>query len=631
MLLLLFGGLGARNVEAFVGLRSLGRLRDGGLIPQGVLAASEGESMESVEVGGEEMDSEDVVVNAMQLLDVMTCSVDEDAPEYDVDKDVRRDEMLFQNDYESLKVELRQRGLRINGDKPEMIIRLLLNIIDPSVKYNTLSGMEPNLQYINQTDIDQGDVTVLNEADRQLMQDSEPDAEDVKVLGGRNKRSHSRSAMRGVSGMGGGAANNEDDRKLVMDGLSRRELEFLPLEVTRASEVVSQQDKGRTVRAYVSGGRDVLRSWERRSTVVVVLPDERGWRDKDVRVFADEIAFNNQVVVMVPDIHSGTAMGAEEYTSMADEDVQAWRRDADLPGNRARLLDDVVASLHFAREEYGAQALGIAGVGHGAGRALMVCSYFGQLQQAISGSPSDRVATASKILTNTAVAADESFMKEVEEARRMGGLVASGLLSDGSKVTTDELLQLAPKACFAVTPEHYSVDTTVAGLTCAPFIVLGSEDDTSSSALQQALVARGSAVPDFSIRVYESRGGTDRKDFVHRAVDELDTKAAQEALAIGCIWLDIFARDEVDDMTIGVGGTKDSDSALVFVSMDDLVNPVRSSAVAAYLHDDPDFVRNMALEKDVRLKRGFETMLDKQQGEVEEDEEEEGEKEERGQ
>lgn len=617
LLLMLFGGLGSRNVEAFIGLRSPGRLR---VLP-GVLAASESESLESVGVGGKEMDSEDIVVNAMQLLDVMTCSVDEDSPEYDVEKDVRRDEMLFQNDYESLKVKLRQQGLRTNGDKPEMIIRLLLNIIDPSVKYNTLSGMEPNLQYINQTDIDQGDVTVLNEADRQLMHDSEPDAEDVKVLGGRNKCSRSRSAMRGMTGMDGGAAdNNKDDIKLVMDGLSRRELEFLPLEVTRASKVASQQDKGRTVRAYVSGGRDVLRSWERRSTVVVVLPDERGWRDKDVRVFADEIAFNNQVVVMVPDIHSGAAMGAEKFTSMADEDVQAWRRDADLAGNKARLLDDVIASLHFARKEYGAQALGIAGMGHGAGRALMVCSYFGQLEQAISGSSSDRVASASKIVTNMAVAADESFMREVKETRRMGGLVASGLLSEGSKVTTDELLQLAPNACFAVTPEHYPIDSTVASLTCAPFIVLGSEDDTSSSALQQGLAARGSAVPDFSIRVYESRGGGDRKDFVHRAADDLDTKAAQEALAIGCIWLDIFARDQVDDLTVGVGGTKDSDSALVSVSMDDLVNPVRSSAVAAYLHDDPDFVKNLSLEKDVSLKKGFETILDKQRGEAEEDE-----------
>jgi hypothetical protein len=34
---------------------------------------------------------------------------------------------------------------------------------------------------------------------------------------------------------------------------------------------------------------------ERNSAVVVLLPDEAGWRSKDVRVFADEISFFNQV------------------------------------------------------------------------------------------------------------------------------------------------------------------------------------------------------------------------------------------------------------------------------------------------------------------------------------------------
>ena len=29
--------------------------------------------------------------------------------------------------------------------------------------------------------------------------------------------------------------------------------------------------------------------------MVVLLPDEAGWRSKDVRVFADEISFFNQV------------------------------------------------------------------------------------------------------------------------------------------------------------------------------------------------------------------------------------------------------------------------------------------------------------------------------------------------
>jgi hypothetical protein len=31
---------------------------------------------------------------------------------------------------------------------------------------------------------------------------------------------------------------------------------------------------------------------------VVLLPDEAGWRSKDVRVFADEISFFNQVYLV---------------------------------------------------------------------------------------------------------------------------------------------------------------------------------------------------------------------------------------------------------------------------------------------------------------------------------------------
>jgi hypothetical protein len=42
------------------------------------------------------------------------------------------------NDYQSLKLELRSRGLPTSGDKTEMITRLLLNIIDPSINYNEM-------------------------------------------------------------------------------------------------------------------------------------------------------------------------------------------------------------------------------------------------------------------------------------------------------------------------------------------------------------------------------------------------------------------------------------------------------------------------------------------------------------
>lgn len=61
-----------------------------------------------------------------------------DDPQYDVDKDIRRDELLLSNDYNELKGELRARGLRSSGDKLEMITRLLLHIVDPSIKFDQM-------------------------------------------------------------------------------------------------------------------------------------------------------------------------------------------------------------------------------------------------------------------------------------------------------------------------------------------------------------------------------------------------------------------------------------------------------------------------------------------------------------
>ena len=80
----------------------------------------------------------DVKREALMLLDCLTSCKDPDDPEYDVEKDVRRDELLLANDYNDLKNDLRSRGLRTSGDKLEMITRLLLHIIDPSIKFDEM-------------------------------------------------------------------------------------------------------------------------------------------------------------------------------------------------------------------------------------------------------------------------------------------------------------------------------------------------------------------------------------------------------------------------------------------------------------------------------------------------------------
>jgi hypothetical protein len=54
----------------------------------------------------------------------------------------------------------------------------------------------------------------------------------------------------------------------VMDGLTRREVEFAPLRVRRPQTSSSkQEDKDSTIKAYVVGGRDVLKTWEKTSAV----------------------------------------------------------------------------------------------------------------------------------------------------------------------------------------------------------------------------------------------------------------------------------------------------------------------------------------------------------------------------
>ena len=77
---------------------------------------------------------------ALELLDVLTSTDDEDDPTYDVNKDIRRDNLLMNNDYHDLKIQLRKKGLKTGGDKEEMIARLLLHTIDPTINYMEATG-----------------------------------------------------------------------------------------------------------------------------------------------------------------------------------------------------------------------------------------------------------------------------------------------------------------------------------------------------------------------------------------------------------------------------------------------------------------------------------------------------------
>jgi hypothetical protein len=78
----------------------------------------------------------DVKREALLLLDCLTSPRDPEDMQYDVEKDIRRDNLLLANDYNALKTELRSRDLRTSGDKLEMITRLLLHIVDPTINFD---------------------------------------------------------------------------------------------------------------------------------------------------------------------------------------------------------------------------------------------------------------------------------------------------------------------------------------------------------------------------------------------------------------------------------------------------------------------------------------------------------------
>ena len=73
--------------------------------------------------------------DALQQLDLLLTPTDANDPEYDFSRDQQRGKLLSSFTYESLKRTLRQRGLHSAGAKETMLIRLLMHIIDPDMRF----------------------------------------------------------------------------------------------------------------------------------------------------------------------------------------------------------------------------------------------------------------------------------------------------------------------------------------------------------------------------------------------------------------------------------------------------------------------------------------------------------------
>lgn len=72
---------------------------------------------------------------ALERLDLMLTPTDINDPEYDFIKDQKRTELISSFEYDTLKSILRERGVHSSGNKETLLIRLLLNVIDPDMKY----------------------------------------------------------------------------------------------------------------------------------------------------------------------------------------------------------------------------------------------------------------------------------------------------------------------------------------------------------------------------------------------------------------------------------------------------------------------------------------------------------------
>ena len=152
-----------------------------------------------------------------------------------------------------------------------------------------------------------------------------------------------------------------------MDGLSRREVEFNAQFITRdrqpSSSTNQHPSSDLTIKAYIVGGRDVIKTWSKTASVIIVCPDEEGWRSKSNRVIADELAFTNQAIVIMPDlytIHSdltSTTTDTNTYTnSMYTSDKQSLYY--------KQIIDTIMSTCHYSRQQFRPNSISIIGTGH---------------------------------------------------------------------------------------------------------------------------------------------------------------------------------------------------------------------------------------------------------------------------
>ena len=268
--------------------------------------------------------------------------------------------------------------------------------------------MATTLSYVNQTDLDSQKIRRVEEKERPppaTIDDPDLDADDIQTL----KR---RSLYSKVT---------KQPTRVIMDGLSRREVAFSTQRVTDHAihDKPSPSTEKKSMQAYVVGGRDVLKTWQSTAAVVVFVPNTLGWTHKANRLLADEIAFSNQAIVVMPDLDSSVGSSS-------------WQR----------TLDRLIAALHFSRNEYRPKTISLAGVEEGAAvAARAACDLWDIASYSLSKLPNtaDEVLKAST--TSNTTPSQDNDDDDVDDGKekvsnKPSGNVGKIILGYAQRVTT---------------------------------------------------------------------------------------------------------------------------------------------------------------------------------------------------
>ena len=238
----------------------------------------------------------------------------------------------------------------------------------------------------------------------------------------------------------------------MMDGMTRRQITIPPMNIRRDKMEAITQDKDRQISAYIVGGRDALKTWTRMSSIVVLIPNELGWKSKDLRILADEIAYFHQAIVVIPDIVSTS--------------------------NRNQIFDDIISVMHKTMFDYDSKSIALAGFGIGGGIALEIATDLTDLNSLSMMLWENNSISSSQNVLNDKNNQIEDAVVVVNEIDRKYGKKAKELqlIHKFSSLSHDQLKKIVPTGLFVISPSDFNFERVSNGLRTPTFVVLGEKN-----------------------------------------------------------------------------------------------------------------------------------------------------------